>query len=157
MKIPFLAYSVFAAFILGGCETAHSLGDPIRTIETPYDEKKYKELEDGYFKKAEIWRKDAQAVSQIEVYKLEGKSATLLEQKLLANENASAIVQLTTRKGIYQVHLERPHYEKYVWWVNLVEVYKLPTQDPALNPALEDIKPDYEGKPPPTFPELPSR
>jgi len=137
--LAFLSVSVLA---LVGCETTGSLGEPIRTIENPYNEEQYKKISDSYVREMEVWRKDAESVCQIEIYKLEGKNAVLLDRKTLKSDKKTNISQITTRKYIYVFHLTMPEWITQAWWVERIDVYNLPSQRPEENPALNTPTPE---------------
>jgi len=123
-------------FILCGCQTT-DLGEPVRTIENPYNEEEYQRMSDSFVRDMELWRKDPEAVTQIEAYKLEGKNAVILDRKVIKASKDRHVVQVTTRKRIYVFYLDMPQFIQQVWWVSRIEVYALPSQRPEDNPALK--------------------
>jgi hypothetical protein len=134
----FLLAAFASAMIFTGCKTTAPYGQPAKTIENPLRPEEYDSMSAKYRVNGELWRGDPMAVCQIEIYKLEGKAAVLLDQRLIAQEDdgIKQIIEVTTRKNIYWFHLEKPNYAAPVWWINRVEVYSLPSDDPAKNPAL---------------------
>jgi hypothetical protein len=85
----------------------------------------------------EIWRRDPEAVTQIEVYKLEGKNAVILDRKEVEVKKEHQVLQVTTRKYIYAFYIDLPEFAHPVWWVTRIEVYALPSERPEDNPALQ--------------------
>ena len=134
----FIALLSLLALVLTGCETTQGLGEPSRTIENPYNEQEAKKIADSYVMNMELWRKDPNAVCQIEVYKLEGKNAVLLDRKIIKDSRKLHIQQVTTRKNIYVFRLELPEFIQQTWWVSRIDIYDLPSQRAEDNPALKD-------------------
>ncbi len=128
-----------AVVVLCGCETTKNALDrsPMRTIENPLDEEEYQRMSDSFVREMELWRKDPEAVTQIEVYKLEGKNAVILDRKVIEAKKQHHVVQVTTRKYIYVFYLDLPQFMQQAWWVSRIEVYTLPSQKPEDNPALK--------------------
>jgi hypothetical protein len=137
---PFLPLLFLAlAAVFTGCETVAPHGEPLKTIDNPMRSDEYQGMADKYTMSGELWRGDPMAVCQIEIYKLEGKSAVMLDQKIVKEEDerTKLIVEVTTLKNIYWFHLEKPRYASPVWWIRRTEVFGLASDDPAKNPALK--------------------
>lgn len=137
-----LALLSIAALALIGCVTTDSLGEPVRTIENPYNEEQYKKLTDSYVRNMEVWRKDPESICQIEIYKIEGKNAVIMDRKILKASRKVNISQVTTRKNIYVFHLETPDWIAQVWWVSRIDIYNLASQKPEDNPGLSTPTPE---------------
>jgi hypothetical protein len=128
--------------LLCGCQSSTShLGKPIRTIENPVDLQKYQDITDSYVREMELWRTDPKTVVQIEIYKLEGKNAVMLDRNVIKQKSNHYQEQVTTRKYIYMFYLDLPEHIARPWWVSKIEVYNLPSQRPEDNPALQGPSP----------------
>jgi len=139
LSLKYIAPLCAAILLFSGCKTTkHAIeGRPIRTIENPYDEAEYQKMSDSFVREMELWRKDPEAVTQIEIYKLEGKNAVILDRKDLEVQKQHHVTQVTTRKYIYVFYLDLPQYIQQAWWVSRTEIYSLPSQRPEDNPALQ--------------------
>jgi hypothetical protein len=136
-----VALLVMVLIAFCGCKTTDALGDPIRTIDNPYNRDEYQKTSDSYVRNMELWRKDPEAVTQVEIYKLEGKSAVIMDRKTLVAERDHQVLQVTTRKYIYVFYLDLPSYIEQAWWVSRIEVYSLASQRPEDNPGLKTDTP----------------
>lgn len=141
IQLPVLL-SIAALLGFCGCRTTDdSLGDPIRTIENPYTRDEYQKTSDSFVRNMELWRKDPEAVTQVEVYKLEGKSAVIMDRKTLEASKDRNILQVTTRKYTYVFYLDLPNFIEQAWWISRIEVYALNSQRPEDNPGLKTKSP----------------
>lgn len=123
-----------------GCSST-DLGKPVRVIENPYSPEAFDKLAASYYERNEYWRQDAKAVTQIEIYKIEGRNAVIMEQKILEAEHHNARLQVTTLKNIYLFEMVRKELGKPVWWIERTEIYELKSSNPSDNPALNTPAP----------------